>query len=211
MRALRCIVVAGLAAGSAGLACADTSTSSGGGANAALSATGRLDFILNIGRFIFFRVGPSAYPATSATPGSAVITMQPSLPATPTLPSVTGNSQPLVWSGGAPTFAAVPASVPVEVHTNAGQISIRATVVTTLTSGATTIPMSQIAVSSSDPLLPAPPLPNAVPPTVTDVPVPAFGNLVTDRSANWSFTYSPAVLPPPGTYSGQISFTAVSP
>lgn len=195
----------------AGGAHAATGTASGGNASAPLNATARLDFLLNIGRFIFFRVGPSAYPATSTTPGSAVIVMQPSIPAVPVQPAVSGNSVPVPWSGAAPSFAAVAATVPVQVQSNAGAISIRASVVTPLTSGANAIPLSQILVGSSDAGLPAPPLPNAGTGAAVTVTGTSFGNLVTQRSADWSFSYNPAVLPPPGTYTGQISFTAVSP
>ena len=38
-----------------------------------------------------------------------------------------------------------------------------------------------------------------------------FGNLVTNRTANWTFSFAPVALPPPGTYNGQLLFTASAP
>lgn len=193
-----------------GAAAVRADSGSGNGQNA-ITATARLDFVLNIGRFIFFRVGPRPYPNASTNPADVTITLQPSIPAVPTLPAVTANNVAVNWSGAAPTFAPVPMAVPVEVRTNAGQISIRANVVTALMSGSDNIPLSQIQVTSSDAGLPAPAIPNTGTGPSALVTGTAYGNLVTLREAEWTFTYNPAVLPPPGVYTGQISFTAVSP
>lgn len=203
--------LAGLAWLAAPAARADVGTASGGSATTSLRASARLDFVLNIGRFIFFRVGPSPYPATSTTPASVSILMQPSIPSLPTQPATTADNVALPWSGGVPTFAPVSTGVPVEVRTNAGQISIRADVVSALNSGSNNIPLSQVVVSSDDALFPAPALPDTGSGPSVTVGGTAFNNLVTIRSATWSFSYSPATLPPPGTYTGQVSFTAVSP
>lgn len=192
---------------------AASGTASGGNANAPLSASASLDFTLNIGRFLFFRVGPQEYPIASTEPAALDIVFQPTAPGAPPLPNTVGNGLPLAWNGGPPGFSPLPAvtGIPVQVRTNAGPISIRASVLHPLVSGVNSIPLSQIAVTSSDPGLPAPALPDtgtggSVLVTGTD-----FGNLVTLRSATWNFSYTPAVLPPPGTYTGQISYTAVSP
>lgn len=211
--ALRMLLGACLAAAVAPGAYTATGTASGGAPAGNLNASASLDFVLNIGRFIYFRVGPSAYPATSPDPATLDITMQPIIPGAPTVPTVSGNNVPLVWDGGVPTFAPVPAitGIPVQVRTNAGQISIRANVISPLVSGANSIALSQILVTSTDAGLPAPTIPDSgTGPSVT-VSGTAFSNLVAIRSANWNFTYTPAVLPPQGTYTGQISFTAVSP
>lgn len=187
------------------------SDTDGGAGN--LSATARLDFILNMGRFIFFRVGPGTYPRTSSAIATVDFTLQPSIPSAPTVPTVSGNSIAVPWSGAAPTFSVQPASetVAVDVRSNAGQISIRANVISPLVNGANSIPLSQITVTSTDPGLPAPVIPNTGTGSSVTVSGTAFGNLVTIRNADWNFSYNPAVLPPPGTYTGQISFTAVSP
>jgi hypothetical protein len=131
----------------------------------------------------------------------------------PPLPSQVGDRLPVNWLGGAPSFGPAPASteIPVEVRTNAGQISLRATVVQPLVSGTHSIPLSQIAVLSSDPNLPAPGMPDSGTGAPVLVTGTAFSNLVTIRSATWKFSYAPSVLPAPGVYSGQISYTAVSP
>lgn len=210
MQAGRALAAACLAllAGAAG---AEVDSDSGN-ASASLSATARLDFVLNIGRFIFFRVGPGNYPNASSQVGTVDITVRPSIPALPTVPTVSGNNVAVPWSGAAPgTSAVLSNTVPVQVRTNAGQVSIRANAVSPLVNGASSIPLSQILVSSSNTGLPAPTLPDiGTGPSVT-VSGTAFGNLVTVRNADWTFSYSPAVLPPAGTYTGQVSFTAVSP
>lgn len=192
---------------------AATATVSGGNANAPLSASASLDFTLNIGRFIFFRVGPQAYPVASSEPATLAITLQPTAPGAPALPGLVGDSLPLTWNGGLPTLAPTPTvtAIPVQVRTNAGQVSIRASVDQPLVSGGNSIRLSQIAVTSSDPGLPAPALPDTGTGASVLVTGTDFGNLVTLRSATWSFSYAPAVVPPPGVYSGQISYTAVSP
>ena len=71
--------------------------------------------------------------------------------------------------------------------------------------------MSQVTLSSSDSNLPPPPLANSGSGTSTSVTPTAFGNRVTSRTANWTFSYAPATLPLAGTYSGQVSFTASVP
>lgn len=208
-RAAAGLVLACCAAGAA----ADTGTASAVLSTATLNASASLDFILNIGHFIFFSVGPGTYPAVDSSISSVSIAMQPSIPGVPTLPTTTANNVSVNWNGAALSFTPTPASmtVPVQVRSNAGQISIRASVATPLTSGADTIPLSQIQVSSSDANLPAPAIPDTGTGASVNVTGTAFGNLVTSRDANWTFSYNPAVLPAPGTYNGQISFTAVSP
>lgn len=204
-RALAAACLLLLAGAARGESDSDTGTGS-------LTATARLDFILNVGRFIFFRVGPGNYPNASSTVGQVDITVRPSIPSVPTVPTVSGNNVVVPWSGATPGSSAVLSdTVPVTVRTNAGQVSIRANAVSPLVNGANGIPLSQILVSSSDTGLPAPTLPDTgTGPSVT-VSGTAFGNLVTVRNADWTFSYSPAVLPPAGTYTGQVSFTAVSP
>lgn len=215
MRTWRALAICGAAAFAAAppSAHADASSKSGGNASASLSTSASLDFVLNIGRFIFFRVGPRAYPTASTNPATFSVVMQPSIPSVPTTPTTTADSVSVPWNGAAPTFSPVPAStgIPVEVRTNAGQISIWANVVTPLTSGSNSIPLSQIQVTSNDAGLPAPAIPDTGSGSSVTVTGTAFNNLVTIRSANWAFSYNPAVIPPPGTYTGQISFTAVSP
>lgn len=177
-------------------------------APSALSTQARLDFTININKFLYLRVGNTG--AGNINTVSFAIT--PSIPIVPTAP-IGGNNVAVNWSGGAPnyTVAASGNVLPVEVQSNAGAVTLRAAATTLLTSGANTIPMSQITVSSSDSALPAPPLPDtATPGTSVIVTGTSFSNLVTVRNANWIFSYAP-VAPAAGNYAGQVTFTASAP
>jgi hypothetical protein len=164
------------------------------GATGTNTSSASLDFVLNIGKFIFFRIGTGAIPAGGVAP-------------------VTGNGTAVAWSGAGPALSATGANtvLPVEVRSNAGPINIKAAATLPLSSGAHTIPLSQISVSSSDANLPAPPIPDTGTGAAVNVTGTAFSNLVTVRSANWTFSYTPLTSPIAGVYTGQISFTASSP
>lgn len=178
--------------------------------NRAVSAQANLDFAINIGKFVFFRVGTGAFPTASGTVDVVGFTLQPSIPAGGVVP-VTGNKISVPWNGAAPTMnASAAVSLPVEVRSNAGTISITATATTPLASGADSIPLSQIVITSSDSNLPAPLVPNAGVGPPVSVVATSFAGLVTQRSANWSFAYNQLTNPPAGAYSGQITFTATS-
>ena len=192
--------------------CASPSARAAVGATGTNTSSASLDFTINIGKFIFFRIGSVPFPAVSTNVNTVSFNAQPAILVGPVTP-VNGNSNSLNWSGAAPAFAITSsgATLPVEVRSNAGTVSIRASVVSALTSGANSIALSQILISSSDASLPAPTVPNtgsSAPVTVTGT---AFSNLVTTRAANWTFSYNPAVTPMAGSYTGQISFTASSP
>lgn len=192
------------------LAWADLQTTSTPASNPtqAVSASARLDFNLNIGKFIFFRVGTGAYPATSSTVDTLAFSAVPSIPAAP----VAGNSAAVGWNGSAPVFASTTTSIlPVEVRSNAGQVSLRASVSAPLSSGSGTIPMSGITITSNSSFLPAPPVPASGTGTAVNVTGNSFANLVTQRSANWTFSYTGSGAPVAGQYSGEITFTASAP
>lgn len=181
------------------------------GASGTATSVARLDFIVNVGKFIFFRVGTGAFPGPSGAISTVSFSAVPSIPPAALAP-ITSNNTAVNWSGALPTLSAAATTLPVEVQSNAGQISIRAAATTALTSGANNIPLSQIVLTSSDANLPAPVIPNfgftgiAVNVAGTD-----FTNLVTIRNANWTFAYNPPTTQPAGVYTGQISFTASSP
>lgn len=190
-----------------------TTTAPNSNRTQAVSASAQLDFIINIGKFIFFRVGTGAYPTASSTVDNVSFNTAPSIPAGAVTP-VAGNNTSVNWSGAAPTFSVTTSSntvLPVEVRSNAGQISIRAQATTPLTSGTNTIPMSQIVITSSDANLPAPLIPNTGQGAAVNVAGTSFSNLVTTRNANWTFAYNLLTNPAAGTYNGQITFTASSP
>lgn len=199
-------VAVGLCLLLAGLPCALANR----GATGTASSSASLDFNLNIGKFIFFRVGAGAYPSASGTIDTVNFMAAPTIPPSATVP-VTSNNTAVNWNGALPTFAATPTSLPVEVRSNAGQINVRATATTALTSGPNSIPLSQIVLTSSDANLPAPLVPNAGTGPSVNVAGSAFSNLVTLRSASWTFSYNPLTTQPAGVYTGQISFTVSSP
>jgi len=170
------------------------------------AATARLDFTVTIGKFIYLRIGP-----TGATVPTVGFTLTPSIPAAPTAPG-NGSGVAVPWNGGAPgwSVAASNAVLPVEVRSNAGAVTLRASVAAPLSNGSATLPMSAVTISSDNAGLPAPPLPASGSGTAVNVAGTAFGNLVTQQSANWSFAFA-AANPPAGQYTGQIGFTASAP
>lgn len=191
------------------LADQQTVTNSRGNPNAAISASARLDFQINMGKFIYLRVG-----SDSSTVDQVDIQLLPSIPSAGAVPS-DGNNRAVEWDGVAPIFTVSSSNnvVPVAVRSNAGQVSLYATVAADLSNGSQTIPMSQIVVTSSNSGLPAPPIPSAAVGTGASVNVTgtSFGGLVTIQNANWTFGYANTVSPMAGTYSGQIRFVASAP
>lgn len=176
------------------------------------STTANLDFNVTIGKLLFFRIGPAAWPATSSVQSTAAFTLTPSIPAVPTVP-VTGSNQPANWSGAAPFFTvSSPAQVlPVEVRSNAGTVGLNASASSPLSNGTSTIPLSQIVIASSDSGLPAPPVPATSTGATVNVSGTDFANLVTLRTANWTFSYANSANRVAGTYTGQVTFTASTP
>ena len=190
---------------------ADSSTSATS-SNVPRSTSVNLDFTISIDKFIFFRIGDSPWPVQGGTTSAVGFALAPSIPGGPTAPA-TGNNTPVNWSGAAPNFAVTPSNnvLPVEVRSNAGQVSLRATATTPLTSGANTIPMSEITVLSSDANLPAPAIPNTGTGVGVNVTGTSFSNLVTLRTANWTFSYANSASRTAGTYNGVVTFTASTP
>lgn len=192
---------------------------------APISASASLNFAVNIDKFIFLRVGTGGSftgaesgtgPAANGTIDTVAFTSSASIPAVPTV-ATSGSNKPVNWSGGTPTFtASSPVTLPVEVRSNAGQVRITGQATTPLTSGSNTIPMTAIAISSSSPQLPAPVVPAtgispAVAVAVGGTGTTAAPSLLTWRTANWTFTYTPSAATPAGAYNGQITFTASAP
>lgn len=179
--------------------------------NQAVSASARLDFIANINKFIFLRVGVGAYPTASATVDTVTFALTASIPATATIP-VNGSNTIVSWNKIAPTFGTTGSTVlPVEVRSNAGQVTLQASATTPLTSGANTIPMSSLVIATSDVNLTAPVVPNAGIGASVNVVGSSFTNLVTTRAANWTFSYNNPTAPTAGIYTGQVTFTASAP
>jgi hypothetical protein len=204
-----CNALAGLAP--AARAEQTTVTAPAGAPNNAVTTSSRLDFTINIGKFLFFGVGTGTFPSSSTTVDAVAFNSSFSIPPVPTAP-VTGNNTPLNWDGTGPGFSVGnTVTLPVEVRSNAGQVTVRATVNTPLANGPQVIPFSQILINSSDANLPAPLIPNSGTGASVNVAGTAFTNLVTQRTANWTFSYTPAASLPAGVYSGLLTFTASAP
>jgi hypothetical protein len=60
-------------------------------------------------------------------------------------------------------------------------------------------------------LLPAPLIPDSGTGAAVTVAGTSFANLITQRSANWTFTYTGGVIPAAGVYTGEVRFTASAP
>ena len=188
-----------------------TTTAPAGAPNNAVTASARLDFTINIGKFLFFGIGTGTFPTASATQDTVAFNSNFSIPPVPTAP-VTGNNTPLNWDGTAPSLSVgSTVTLPVEVRSNSGQVTVRATVNTPLANGPQVIPFSQILINSSDANLPAPLIPNSGTGASVNVAGTSFTNLVTQRTANWTFSYTPAASLPAGLYSGLLTFTASAP
>lgn len=205
-RALARRAAALLLAGAPVLAPADQMSQNGNSP----TVTADLEFLVDIGKFLFFRVGSGGFPNASATVDTVSLNVGATIPPGAVV-AAPGAGTTVNWSGALPSFTTPSATVPVEVRSNAGQITLRANVVSPLASGGNNIPLSQILLASSDVNLPAPAIPNTGTGPTVNVTGTAFTNLVTQRSATWTFSYVPLATQPAGTYSGQISFTAASP
>ena len=189
-------------------------------------ARANLDFKVTVNKFIYLRVGTGSNPsgsdsgtgpAGSATQDTVSFNVTPSIPGAPTTPA--NGSARVRWTGGAPSFisAAVgTATLPVAVRSNAGQVGIAATVSTPLSNGSATIPMSAIGISSSVPgAVPAPLLPATGTGASVNVPLGGPGtstapSLLTQQTANWTFSYTHNPATPGGNYSGVVTFTATA-
>ncbi len=162
--------------------------------NGAGAAAARLNFRVIIPRVLFLGVGTGAAVTPLATNAAIdMVTFDYSLN-----PNDVGTG----LAAGAITGNVVP----VRVFGNNGQIQIAVTNPANLVSGTDNIAFTQITAVSSD---------------ATNLAVPAFGGAavspvlnttrITDRSANWTFSYANAVNAAAGTYNGQATYTATMP
>jgi len=165
------------------------------------SATARLDFRVIVPRVLFLAVGTGAAGFATNT----------------TIDTVTFDytSNPAAVGGGvtAPAGAITGNVVPVRVVGNNGQVTLAASTTGALTNAtADTIPWSEITATSSLPALPSPVIPNTGAGTASNVTLNA--GRVTDRSANWTFSYANSAIVAPGTYgttNGRVTYTAAMP
>ena len=168
-----------------------------------LSINLNLNFTMVYPRFLRFRVGAAAAGSVNT------------LEFAPTVLNL-GSAAPLVGAGGDVSGS----TVTVEVVGNNGQITITPTNnsgglgLGTGNAADGYISYAQIATSSNDASLPAPTLSNAG----GAASQPALNSaLVTQRAAQWTFTYQNQTVPSAGTYGagggtgGRVTYTASMP
>jgi hypothetical protein len=165
------------------------------------SAVARLDFRVIVPRVLFLGVGTGAGGIVNNT----------------TVDTVTFDYTTNAAAVGTGAAAAVisGAVVPVRVIGNNGQITLTATTTGALTNATSdTIQWSEISAVSSLPLtLPSPIIPNSGVGTSSNVTL-SSGTKITDRSANWTFSYANTAVVAPGTYgttNGRVTYTAAMP
>lgn len=183
----------------------DTMAGTKGQPYRALNVSARLDFNINIDQFIYFRIGnvSSIDTVRLATAASIPTTTLPVIPPD-------GNNKAVLWSGAAPSFASNTVSLPVQVRSNAGQVSLKTTMTSPLRNAFGTLPFSALTITSSDNHLPAPPVPDTGTGSAVTVMTNSYG-LVTSRDADWSFAYNSTLALTPGVYTGELLFTASAP
>lgn len=163
-------------------------------------ATARLDFRVVVPRVLFLGVGTGAAALANNT----------------TIDTVTFDysTNPAALGTGAAAGAITGNVVPVRVLGNNGQITLAASTTGALTNGtADTIPWSEITSTSSLAALPSPAIPLTGAGATSNVTL-SSGTKVTDRSANWTFSYANSAVVAPGTYgttNGRVTYTAAMP
>lgn len=166
------------------------------------SASARLDFRVVVPRVLFLGVGTGAAAANPAN--------------NTTIDTVTFDysGNPAALGTGAAANAITGNVVPVRVIGNNGQIALTANTTGALTNAtADTIPWTEITASSSLAALPSPVIPNTGAGAASNVTL-SSGTKVTDRSANWTFSYANSTVVAPGTYgttNGRVTYTAAMP
>ena len=167
-------------------------------------AVARLYFRVIVPRVLFLGVGTGAAAATPATNA--------------TIDTVTFDyttNPEAVGTGVAGVAGAITGNVvPVRVVGNNGQVSLTAATTGALTNGtADTIPWSEITATSSLAALPSPAIPLTGTGASSNVTL-SSGTKITDRSANWTFSYANTAVVAPGTYgttNGRVTYTASMP
>lgn len=191
VRVIRGLALTGLA--SLGLiamtpAFAESQFSTGAGPN---TANARLDFQVNIPRFLSFRVGPAGAGIEQVVFDVAAANV--------------GNGTAVARTGGL--------AVDVALRGNGGAISLTAdTTGTSLTDSGSgeTIPFTQITTTTATGTITAPTLvENGVSAPVAVAPT--AGTRVTDRTATWAYSYENDAIVGAGQYDGQVQYTATMP
>ncbi|MDO9439134.1 hypothetical protein [Hydrogenophaga sp.] len=164
------------------------------------NAVARLDFRVIVPRVLFLGVGTGAATLTNNS----------------TIDTVTFDysTNAAAVGTGAAAGTITGNVVPVRVVGNNGQVTLTASTSGALTSGADTINWSEItSVSSAAATLPSPVIPNTGASAASNVAL-SSGTKITDRTANWTFSYANSAVVAPGTYgttNGRVTYTAAMP
>lgn len=180
-----------------GVSMAEVSSVTGAGT---ISTTARQDFQVIIPRFLQFRVGATAGTVSLVNCDMSAVA------------GVLGNGTGQACAGG----DAGAGVSNVSVVSNAGQITLSATTLGQLQSGANNMPFSEITTTTSSANVPAPTLPanGGVSATVNVVMNAAP---ITNRQATWTYGYANSAVYASGTYgginvqNGRATYTASSP
>lgn len=155
---------------------------------AAPEASARVDFEVNIPRFIRFQVGSANSVVDEVVFDVAAANV----------------------GDGSDVAATTNGTLGVSLTGNVGTISLDATTTALLTDGTDTISWAEILTSSSDAALDVP--------AIVDIGTGAaesitanVGTRVVARTADWTFQYSNTDVVAAGTYTGQVTFTAANP
>jgi hypothetical protein len=182
------------------LASAESAITTGAGT---ITASARLDFRIIVPKVLFLAVGSGAAGTTLTANGTIdLVTFD-----------YTTNSAAI--GTGAAAGAITGNVVPVRVVGNNGAITVTANTVGALTNGVVTdtIPWTEITATSSDAAnFPHPGIPAAGAGTAASIAVSS--GKVTNRTANWTYSYANTTVVPAGTYgatpanNSRVTYTA---
>jgi len=165
---------------------AESNFTTGGGAN--ITATARVDFAVNIPKFVLLQVG---------TLGAGNIdTITFDVPA-----ANVGDTVARAATAGSGNLGN--GAVTVRVIGNNGNMTLGATAPATLLSGTDAIPWTQITVAETG---------GATHPTINGANATYTAtNKVVNVNGTWTYTYLNTVTPAAGNYTGQVLYTATTP
>lgn len=169
---------------------AESDFNSGGGAG--ITASAHVDFSVTIPKFVFLQVGTGTMMADNTTVDLITVSVPP---------ANVGNSTPVAATGGNLTGG----QVTVVVRGNNGDMTLGSTApVAGLSNGSgDNIVWTQIATAITG---------GMTHPTIngSTVPYVATGKVV-NASGTWTYSYLNSITPAPGTYTGQVTYTATTP
>ena len=152
------------------------------------SAAARVDFEVNIPRFIRFQVGSAGA----------------------TIDEVVFDVAAANVGDGTDVAATTNGTLAVSLTGNVGTISLDATTTAALTDGPDTISWAEILTSSSDAALDVPAIVDAGTGGAEAITA-NVGTRVVARTADWTFGYDNSAVYGAGTYTGRVTFTAANP